>query len=104
MNPWAPLRTRKGVDDQVRWADQACLQRGRRLDGQPCLHQRRRETAAKLGTYLGEHTMPLGAIHLDLSDPTGIHHGHVGPQPTTDLCIGTGQLMFQELQRSQPPC
>jgi hypothetical protein len=104
MNPLAPLLTRQGVDDQVRWADQACLHRGRRLDGQPFLHQRRRETAATLGKYLGEHTMHLGAIHLDLSDPTGIHHGHVGPQPTTALFIGTGPLMFQELQRSQHPC
>ena len=71
----------------------------RRLDREQFLHQRRIETAAKLGEHFGQHKMLLGAIHLDLPDPTGIHHRQVGPQPATDLFVGTGQLMFQEFQR-----
>jgi hypothetical protein len=83
----APLLTRKGVDHQVRWADQPVLHRGRRLDRQEFLHQWGIEMTAKVGKYFREHKMLLGAIHLDLSDPTGIHHGHVSPQPATDLFI-----------------
>ena len=75
MNPLAPLLTRQGVDDQGRWADQACLHRGRRLDRAQCLHQRRIPTAPKLGEHFREHDMRLGAIRLDLGDPTGRHHG-----------------------------
>jgi hypothetical protein len=37
------------------------------------------ETAAKLGQHFRKHKMRSGTIHLDLSDPTGVHHGQVGP-------------------------
>jgi hypothetical protein len=43
--------------------------------------------------------MLLGAIHLDLADPTAIHHRQVGAQSALALCIGASQLMFQEFQR-----
>jgi hypothetical protein len=79
MDAWASLLTRKGVDHHMRRAHQTILHRGRRLDREPFLHQRGIETAAKSGEYRWEHTMSLGAIHLDRSDPKGVHHGHVGP-------------------------
>jgi hypothetical protein len=100
----APLLTRKGVDHQVRRADQTVLHGGRGLDGHQFLHQWRIQTAAKLGEDFGEHKMRLRAIHLDLPDPTGVHHRQVGPQPATDLFVGTGPLMFQQFQRQQDPC
>ena len=99
----AALLTGKGIDHHVGRADQTVLHRGRRLDRQPCRHQRFIEATAKLGEHFREHTMVLGSIHLDRGDPTGIHHGEVGPQPATDLFIGAGQLMLQELQRPSHP-
>ena len=99
----AALLTGKGVDHQVRRADQPVLHRGRRLDRQEFLHQRGIEPTAKLGEHFWQHNMRLDSIHLDLGDPAGIHHGQVGPQPATDLFIGAGQLMFQEFQRQQHP-
>jgi len=87
MDAWAALLTRQGGDHQVRRADQTVLHRGCRLDGQEFLHQWRVQTAPKVGEHLREHTMLLEAIHLDLSDPTGRHDGHVSPQSATDLFI-----------------
>ena len=95
----AALLAGKGVDHQVRRADQTVLHRGRRLDRQQFRHQRFIEATAKLGEHVREHKMVLGSIHLDRCDPTGIHHGEVGSQPATDLYIGASQLMFQEFQR-----
>jgi hypothetical protein len=95
----AALLAGKGVDHQVRRADQSVLHRSRRLDRQQFLHQRLVEPTAKLGEHFWQHKMRLGAIHLDLMDPTGIHHGQVSPESGTDLLIGAGQLMFQQFQR-----
>jgi hypothetical protein len=66
------------------------------LDRQQFLHQRLIEATAELGEHFREHERLLGAIHLDLGDPTGIHHRQVGPQSATNLFIGAGQFMFQE--------
>ena len=96
----AALLTGKGVDHEVRGADQTVLHRGGRLDREQFLHQWGVQTAAKLRKHFWEHKMLLGTIHLDLSDPAGIHHRQVGPHPATDLLIGAGQLMFEEFQRS----
>jgi hypothetical protein len=71
----------------MRRADQTVLHRGRRLDRQQFLHQWGIEATAKVGEPFREHNMRSGAIHLDRSDPTGIHHGHVRPQPATDLLV-----------------
>jgi hypothetical protein len=99
IDAWAPLLTGKGIDHQVRRADQSVLHRSRRLDRQQFRHQGLIEPTAKLGQPFRQHKVLLGAIHLDLPDPTGIHHGQVRPQPDTDLLVGTGQLMFEEFQR-----
>ena len=99
IDAWAALLTGKGVDHPVGRADSPVLHRGRLLDRQQFLHQWLIEATAKLGEHVREHERRLGAIHLDLSDPTGIHHRQVGPQSATDLFIGTGQLLFQEFSR-----
>jgi hypothetical protein len=83
----AALLTGTGIDHHVGRADQTVLHGGGRLDRQQFLHQRCIEATAKLGEHFGEHNMVLGSIHLDLCDPTGIHHGEVRPQPATDLFI-----------------
>ena len=87
MDAWAALLTGKGVDHQVRRADQTVRHRGRRLDRQPFLPQWRVQTAAKVGQHFWKHNMLLGAIHLHLCDPTGLHHGQVGSPPATELFI-----------------
>ena len=79
IDAWAALLTGKGINDQVRGAHQPVLHGRRRLDRQEFFHQRRIEPAAKLGEHLWQHKVLLGAIHLDLADPTGIHHRQVGP-------------------------
>jgi hypothetical protein len=99
----AALLTGKGIDHHVGRADQTVRHRGRRLDRQQCRHQRFIEATAKLGEHCREHTMLLGSIPLDRCDPTGRHHGEVGPQPATELFIGAGQRLVQELQRQSHP-
>ena len=99
IDAWATLCTGKGVDHSVGRAHQPVLHRGRRLDRQPFLHQWCIQAAAKLGEHFWKYKMCLGAIHLDRSDPTAIHHRQVGSQPATNLCIRAGQLLFQEFQR-----
>jgi hypothetical protein len=96
VDAWAARLTGQGVDHHVGRADEPSLHRGRRVDRQPFLHQRLIEATAELGEPCREHNMRLGAIPLDLGDPTGIHHRQVGPQAATNLCIGAGPCMFQE--------
>jgi len=99
MHAVAALLTGKGVDHQVRGADQTVLLRGGRVDREQCLHQRGIEPTAKLGEHFWQHNMLLDSIHLDLGDPAGIHHRPVGPHPATALLIGAGPLMCEEFQR-----
>ena len=100
MDALAALLTGKGVDHQVRRADQPVLHRRRRLDRQEFLHQWGVQTAAKLHQHCRAHKMLLGTSPLALSDSAGIHHRQVGPHPATDLLSGAGQRMFEEFQRS----
>ena len=51
IDAWAPRLTRPGVDDQVRRADETCLQRCCGRDGQPLLQQRVVDPTAKLGEH-----------------------------------------------------
>jgi hypothetical protein len=99
MDAWAARLTGNGVHHEVRRADQPVLHRGCGLERPPFLPQRRVETAANLGEPFWQHNMRLGTIHLDRSDPTGRHHGQVGPEAATPLCVGTGQRMFEQCQR-----
>jgi hypothetical protein len=79
IDAWAARLTGNGINHQVRGAHQAVLHRRRGLDRQEFLQQRRIEPAATLGEHLWQHNMRLGALHLDITDPTGIHDRHVGP-------------------------
>jgi hypothetical protein len=98
MDAWAPRRTGNGIDHQARRADEPCLHGCCGLDRAPFLHQRGLEPAANLGEPFWQYHILLGAIHLDLPDPTGRPHRHVGPPPATDRFIGAGPCMFQEFQ------
>jgi hypothetical protein len=91
----AALLAGKGIDYQVRGTHQALLYGRRGLEGQQFVHQGGVEATTKLGKYLGEHEVPLGALDPDLPNPARIHHRQVGPQLATDLLIGTVQLMFE---------
>jgi hypothetical protein len=95
MDAWAVLVTGKRVDSEVRRADQPVLQRGRCLDRQQFRHQGLVEPTATLGEPCREYERLLGSIHLDRCDPTGRHHGQVGPQPAADRLVRTGQLLLQ---------
>jgi len=99
MDAWAALRTGTGVDPQGRRADPPVRHRGRGLDRQAFLPQRGIEPTATLGEHCWQHNMRRDSIHLDRGAPADIHHGQVGPQPATDLCIGAGPRMFQEFHR-----
>ena len=94
-DPLAALLTRKGIHHQMCGAHHAGAQRCSGLERQQFVHQGRGEATPKLGEYLGEHEMPLGALDLDLRDPARIPHGQVGAQLATDLLVGTVQLLFE---------
>ena len=83
IDAWAALLTGTGVDHEGRRADQPVLHGRRRLDRQQLGDPRLVEPTAKLGEPFREDNMRLGAIHLDLADPTGIHHGHIRPHTAT---------------------
>jgi hypothetical protein len=104
VDAWAARRTGNAVDHQVRRADQPVLHRARRLERPPFLPQRRIDTTATLGEHGRAHNMCLGALHVDLADPTRLPHREVGPESATDLCLGAGQLMVEECQRPDHSC
>ena len=103
MDAVAALRTGKRIDHHGRRAHQAFLHGSGGLDGSQFRHQWRIQPAAKLGEPFREHQVLLRAIHLDLRNPPGLHDRPVGSHPATDLFVGTGHLVFQQLQRQQPP-
>ena len=97
----AALLHREGVDEQMRWADEALFHGGRCLDGDQLIHQLCIETLAELGQGLGQHKVRLGAIGLHLTESTGIHHRHIGAQALTHVFIGGAQFVFEQLQGQQ---
>jgi hypothetical protein len=87
--------TGKGIDHQMRRAHQARRHGSGSLERQQFVHQGGVDPRAELGQHLGQHEMPLGALHLHLPNPARIHYRQVGAQLATDLFIGTVQLMFE---------
>ena len=71
------------------------LPSGGGLKCQQFLQYRLIEPTAELGKEFRQHEVLLGAIHLDLPNPTRIHHGEVSALLATDLFIGTMQFMFE---------
>ena len=100
-HPLAALFRGKGIDEEMRRADQAFVHGRRGLDGQQCIDQGLVETAAKLGEGFGQYTVGLRTAKLDVFDATGIHHRHVGTQPLTDRFIGGTHFVFQQFQRQE---
>ena len=67
----------KGIDEEMRWADQALLHRGSGLDSQQFIHQGLVEAAAKLGQGFGQDKVLLRTIEMYFCEATGIHDGHI---------------------------
>jgi len=83
----AALCTRKGIDEEVRRADEPLLHGRRGLDGEQFVHQGVIKTMAKLGQRFGQHKMLLRAVPLDHLDATGVHDRKVGAQAVTDVFV-----------------
>ena len=77
-DPLAALLTREGIEDEMGRADKTFFHRGRRLDGDECIHQRLVDAAPKLTERFGEYKVYLGTRSLVLPQATGVHHGKVG--------------------------
>ena len=102
-DPLAALFNRKGIDEEVRRADQPLLHSGRRLDGQQFVHQDFIKALAKLGQGFGQDKMLRSAVPLDSFDATGVHDGQVRAPAVTDGVVGSAYLRFEQLQRQQHP-
>src|SRR2546428_5502214 len=95
--PVAAVLTGKGINHQMRGADQALLHGRGCLDGQPFLHPGFVQMAAKLGEHCGQDKGLLGTVHVDFLDSARLPHRKIGPQPATDLFSGTRHLRFEQL-------
>ena len=97
-DPLAALFRRKGINDKMGGADQPGFHRGRRLDGNEFIHERRVDAAAKLTEGLGEDKVGLRRIDLVVSQATGLHDRKIGAQAMADIFIGGPQFMLKQLQ------
>ena len=79
-------------------ADPSLFHRRGGLDGYQSVHQLGIDTTAELGQRLGQDKMSLGAVGLDLTQSTGVHHRHIGTQALTDVFIGGAQFVFEQFQ------
>jgi hypothetical protein len=100
----AALFRGKGIDEEMRWADQALVHRGGSLDSQQLIYQRGVHTAAKLCQGFGQDKVLLRAIELHFVEATRIHDGHVGAQPLADGFIRSAHFMFEQFQCQQDAC
>lgn len=60
------LFTRKGIEDEMRWTDEAFLHGGGGLDGDQLIHQGLVHAVTKLAQGLGQHKVGLSRIDLVL--------------------------------------
>ncbi len=97
------LLSREGIDQQVRRAHEPRIHGGGGLDGHQRVHQVLIDAAAELGECLGQDEVRLRAIRVDLTESTGVHHGHIGAQALADVFIGGAQLVFEQFQSEQHP-
>src|SRR5262249_12290230 len=86
-DPVAALFRGKGINAMMGRADQPCLHRGRRLDGNECIHEGRVDAAAKLTEGLGEDKVGLRRIDLVVAQTTGVHDRKIGAQALADIFI-----------------
>lgn len=94
----AALLRGAGIDKQRGRADEALWHGGRRLDGHQRLQQLCIDAVAELGQGRGQDKVRLGAISLDLTEPTGIPHRHIGAHTLADVFIGGPQFVFEQFQ------
>ena len=97
-DPLTALLRGKGIDQQMRRADESLRHRSRGLNRHEFIQPLLVEAAAELGQCLGQDEMGLCAVRLDLAQATGIHHRDVGAHTLTHVFIGLPQLVFEEFQ------
>jgi hypothetical protein len=99
--PWAAWLSGKGLDDEMRRADQPFIHGRSGLESQQVIDQGLVETAAKLGEGFGQYTVGLRAVELDMFSATGMHHCPSSTQPLAKGFIGGAHCMFEPLQSQQ---
>jgi len=100
-NALRALFTWKGIDDEVRRADQSLVHGPSGLEGDERIHEGLVKAAAKLAERGGEHEMGLRRIEVVLPQATRVHDREVGAQPVTDRLIGGTQLMLEQFEGQQ---
>jgi len=100
----AALFRGKGIDEEMRWADQSLVHRGGGLESQQLISQSGVHTASKLGQGFGQDKVLLRAIELHFVEATRIHDRHIGAQPLADGFIRSAHFMFEQLQCQQDAC
>ena len=100
----AALFRGKGIDEEMRGADQALVHSRSGLEGQQLIHQGVVQTTAKLRQGFGQDKVLLRTIELHFVEATRIHDCHVGTQPLADGFIRSAHFVFEQLQGQQDAC
>ena len=100
-NALAALFRGKGIDEEMRGADQALVHRGGGLESQQLIHEGVVQTAAKLRQGFGQDKVLLRTIELHCVEATRIHDCHIGAQPLADGFIRSAHFVFEQLQGQQ---
>ena len=103
-DPLAALFRGKGIDEQMRWADEPLVHGRGGLDSQQLVHQGLVDTAAKLRQGFGQDKVLLRAVELHFFKATSVHDRHVGAQPLADGFIRGAHFVFEQLQGQQHTC
>jgi hypothetical protein len=100
----AALCRGKGIDEEMRGADQALAHRGGGLERQQLIHEGVIQTTAKLRQGFGQDKVLLRTIESHFVEATRIHDGHVGAQPLADGFIRSAHFVFEQFQGQQDAC
>lgn len=100
----AALFSGKGIDEEMRGANQALVHSRSGLDSQQLIHQGVVQTTAKLRQGFGQDKVLLRTIELHFVEATRIHDCHVGAQPLADGFIRSADFVFEQLQGQQDAC
>ena len=94
----AALFRGKGIEEQMRRADQALVHSGGGLDGQQLIHQGFVNSAAKLRQRFGQDKVILRTLELNFSEVTGILDCRVGAQPLAEGFVRSAHPALEALQ------
>jgi hypothetical protein len=97
----AALFRGKGIDEEMRRADQALVHGRGGLHGQQFIPQGGVNTASKLRQRFRQDKVLLRTIKVHFYKATGIHDGHVSAQPLADGFIGGAHFVFEQRQGQQ---